>query len=412
MKAYPSYKESGVEAIGNIPEHWHISSLKRLIHDNLMYGANESAELDDKELPRYIRITDFDDNGNLRENTFRSLPHEIAKDYLLSEGDILFARSGATVGKTFQFKNYNGKACFAGYLIKASPDKSKILSDFLYLFTKSNSYDFWKNSIFIQATIQNIGANKYQYLEVPVPSLAEQKVIADYLNRKTAQIDTLIEKKQRQIDLLQEQRDVMTQNAMRSSEAKSLKLGDVADWIKRPINRQDEELYERIGLYNRGRGIFHKPIAKGVDLGDSDFFEIKDGDFVISGQFAWEGAVALARKEEDGFFASHRYYSLRGKPDYTETAYLFSFFTTQLGDNLLNHHSRGAAGRNRPLNINTLLREKIPVPPLSMQKPITELIEKTVVLKKNTQKLVDFLQEYRMALISEAVTGKIDVRTS
>ena len=89
------------------------------------------------ELPRYIRITDFDDNGSLREDTFKSLTNAQAKDYLLSEGDILFARSGATVGKTFQFKNYKGKACFAGYLIRARPDERIILSDFLYLFTKS-----------------------------------------------------------------------------------------------------------------------------------------------------------------------------------------------------------------------------------------------------------------------------------
>lgn len=285
-----------------------------------------------------------------------------------------------------------------------------LFSDFLYYLVQAAKPTL--DSLGTGAIQKYLSRSDFEHFKVAFPSLSEQQAIADFLDRKTAQIDTLIEKKQRQIDLLQEQRDVMTQNAMRSSEVKSLKLGDVADWIKRPINRQDEELYERIGLYNRGRGIFHKPIAKGVDLGDSDFFEIKDGDFVISGQFAWEGAVALARQEEDGCFASHRYYSLRGKPGYAETAYLFSFFTTQLGDNLLNHHSRGAAGRNRPLNINTLLREKIPVPPLSMQIPITDLIEKTVVLKKNTQKLVDFLQEYRATLISDVVTGKIDVRTA
>lgn len=106
MKRYPAYKDSGVKEIGEIPEHWSLNSLKWLLSERLKYGANEAAELDDPNLPRYIRITDFSTNSKLKDDTFKSLPLEIAKDYLLNDGDVLFARSGATVGKTFQFKNY------------------------------------------------------------------------------------------------------------------------------------------------------------------------------------------------------------------------------------------------------------------------------------------------------------------
>lgn len=207
-------KDSGVKWIGKVPEHWEIKRLKRIIVEKLKYGANESAELEDQELPRYIRITDFDEKGNLREDTFKSLPLEIAEDYLLNQGDILFARSGATVGKTFQFKNYSRKACFAGYLIKASPDEKKMLSDYLYLYTKSNSYDQWKNSIFIQATIQNIGADKYQSLELTAPPLSEQKFIVDYLSRKTEKIDTFINKINAQIEKLKEYRTALISAAV------------------------------------------------------------------------------------------------------------------------------------------------------------------------------------------------------
>ena len=152
-KPYSKYKSSGIEWIGDIPESWEVKKLKYVVKDKLKYGANEIAELDDINLPRYIRITDFDANGNLRRDTFKSLPNEVAKNYLLEKGDILFARSGATVGKTFHYKNNEGKTCFAGYLIKATPNKSIILSDYLYFFTKSQYYDTWKSSIFIQATI-------------------------------------------------------------------------------------------------------------------------------------------------------------------------------------------------------------------------------------------------------------------
>ncbi len=99
--------------------------------------------------PRYIRITDFGDDGKLRNDTFKSLPFKTAKDFFLKDGDILFARSGATVGKTFQFKDYNGIACFAGYLIRARIDEKQMMTDFLYYYTKSGIYENWKSSIFI-----------------------------------------------------------------------------------------------------------------------------------------------------------------------------------------------------------------------------------------------------------------------
>ena len=199
-------KDSGVEWIGEIPQGWKIRRLKYCVRKPLKYGANQSAELDDPKLPRYIRITDFDDSGVLREETFKSLPEEVAKEFLLEEGDILFARSGATVGKTFQFKSYKGKACFAGYLIKASANDSIINSDFLFFFTKSSSYESWKNSIFIQATIQNIGADKYDSLIVPVPPMKLQEMITAFLVQEISNIDRLQSKIASSISLLQEYR--------------------------------------------------------------------------------------------------------------------------------------------------------------------------------------------------------------
>lgn len=103
MIKYKEYKDSGVEWIGKIPRDWSSVKLKFLVSEKLKYGANEPAESDDPESPRYIRITDFGFNGLLRVDTFKSLPKEVAEPYLLNNGDILFARSGATVGKTFQF---------------------------------------------------------------------------------------------------------------------------------------------------------------------------------------------------------------------------------------------------------------------------------------------------------------------
>lgn len=196
-------KDSGVEWIGKIPASWDVVHLKRILRERMQYGANEPAESDDTTYPRYIRITDITANGELRPETFKSLEPSKAKDYLLDKGDVLFARSGATVGKTFLF-NADIKACYAGYLIKASCDKRRMLPEYLYYYTQSGAYECWKNSVFIQSTIQNIGADKYQMMYIPVPSKDEQKQIVEYTMRKSQIFDAAISKAQHQVELLQE----------------------------------------------------------------------------------------------------------------------------------------------------------------------------------------------------------------
>src|SRR5690606_8731296 len=119
-------KDSDIEWIGEIPENWEVKSLKYMLNEKLKYGANESGIDYDPNLPRYIRITDFSDSGKLSEENKLSLSWKNGKDYLLKDGDILFARSGATVGKSYQFKKSMSQEkhyAFAGYLIKASIDE-------------------------------------------------------------------------------------------------------------------------------------------------------------------------------------------------------------------------------------------------------------------------------------------------
>ena len=191
LKPSTRTKPSGEDWLGEIPTHWSAPCLKRLLREPLTYGLNEAAELEERDLPRYLRITDFDDDGNLRDDTFRSLPRDIAREALLEPNDVLFARSGATVGKTFMFRNYDGEACFAGYLIRARTLLWKLEPLFLYLFTKSTAYESWKNLIFTRATIQNISAAKYNYLAIPLPPLNEQRAIVAHVEEKSAEFRTL-----------------------------------------------------------------------------------------------------------------------------------------------------------------------------------------------------------------------------
>ena len=242
------------------------------------------------------------------------------------------------------------------------------------------------------------------------PPLSEQAAIVRYLDHADRRIRRYIHAKQKLVKLLEEKREAATHDALRLAGSRSLRIGSAADRVERLISRQDGHVYTPIGLYNRGRGIFHKPATRGSDLGDSTFFWIAEGDLVLSGQFAWEGAVALAGEEDDGCVASHRYPVLRGKPDLVDSAYLLSFFRTGWGQLLLDHHSRGAAGRNRPLNAASLMKERVTVPPLAVQKQIGALVRREYRLQQALAGLAALLREYRTRLIADVVTGKLDVR--
>ena len=185
-------KDSGIEWIGEIPADFSLYKLKYLLSSPLCYGANESGTLYSDILPRYIRITDISPNGTLKNSGMLSLDESSAQNYMLHEGDILFARSGATVGKSFIYHNYYGRAAYAGYLIKASFNRL-VLPEFVYYYTCSSAYEIWKNSIFIQSTIQNIGADRYSNLPISVPnSIDKQLRIVRYLNNFCSKFDAIV----------------------------------------------------------------------------------------------------------------------------------------------------------------------------------------------------------------------------
>ncbi len=197
-------KDSGIEWIGMIPKNWNISRLKYELETFMKYGASEAGVEYSDDLPRYIRITDITNNNRLKTGGKLSLTEKQANGYMLEKDTVLFARSGGTVGKTFLYKPEYGKAAFAGYLISAIPDKEKMQAEWLYYFSLSNAYWDWANQIFTQATIQNIGADKYSNLPIPIPSIDIQNAIVNYLNKKCAEIDYIITDKKKQLETLEQ----------------------------------------------------------------------------------------------------------------------------------------------------------------------------------------------------------------
>ena len=209
LDPHPKLKPSGIDWLGDVPAHWEVKRLKFILAAPLKYGANEAADLNDPSLPRYVRITDIDENDGLREETFKSLPVEVAAEYLLREGDLLFARSGATAGKTFLYRMSWGACAYAGYLIRARIDKGKAVPEFVRHFTASSCYWQWLSSAFIQATIQNVSAERYASLWVPLPAVKEQVAITNFLDHETAKLDIMARKVETAIERLQEYRTAL-----------------------------------------------------------------------------------------------------------------------------------------------------------------------------------------------------------
>jgi len=196
-------RDPGIPWLGEIPAHWTATRMKFLATEPLAYGANEAALEDDPTFPRFVRITDVDSEGNLRDETFKSLPPEVAEPYLLRDGDVLLARSGA---KAFIYKPAWGIACFAGYLIRCRCNTVLMQPDFLFAYTQTEPYWWQVREGTIQATIQNFSAEKYGDLVVTVPPLEEQKSIIAHIAAETAMLDALRSATERTIALLKERR--------------------------------------------------------------------------------------------------------------------------------------------------------------------------------------------------------------
>ena len=158
------------------------------------YGANVSAKDGNPATDyRYIRITDIDDFGNLKNDW--QTAEVIEEKYILEDGDFLFARSGATAGKTFLYKNSDGKAIYAGYLIRFRPKKDIVSPKYLALITKSSNYQKWAEETRGGTAQPNINAQQFSEYRIPVPSMSLQNEIINEVEtyeRKIAEAEDVI----------------------------------------------------------------------------------------------------------------------------------------------------------------------------------------------------------------------------
>lgn len=405
LKPYAEYQESGERWIGAIPVSWQIRRAKFLFR-----------EIDERSKTGKEELLSVSHKTGVTPRSQKSVTMFLAKSNV---GHKICRPQDLVINTLWAWMAALGVSRHTGivspaYGVYRPLDLDKLLPRFADLLLRTPMYaaEYQRRSTGVNSSRLRLYAEYFFRIPVILPPPDEQLAIVRFLDHANRKIDGFIRAKKRELSMITEMLLTVTEESLVKSDAEVMRLSTAAELVHRPIDRRPREAYTRIGLFNRGRGIFHKASGSGAELGDSDFFWIQEGDLVISGQFAWEGAVALARDKDNGCVASHRYPILRGREEIISSAALLALLRTKLGGMLMDHHSRGAAGRNRPLNITTLLKEKFPIPSQSAQVRITDLLEQEYAMAQTIARSIRLVGEYRTRLTADVVTGKLDVRAA
>jgi len=158
------------------------------------YGLNVPAVPYSAKLPTYLRITDISDDGRFIQEGKVSVNAILTEANSLHNGDIVFARTGASVGKTYKYRKEDGQLVFAGFLIRIKPNTLKYNSEFIFQYTLTDAYKKWVSIISVRSGQPGINSNEYSSLPIPFPSPNEQQKIAECLSSIDEEISALKEK--------------------------------------------------------------------------------------------------------------------------------------------------------------------------------------------------------------------------
>ena len=236
--------------LGIIPQEWEVKRLGDLCCNQGDYGINAPAVAYSNDLPTYLRITDISDDGKFIIDNKASVNSPNSENYHLKEGDIVFARTGATVGKTYLYDPADGDLVFAGFLIRFSPNERKIIPYYLKTYTDTAAYWYWVKIISQRSGQPGINAAEYSSLQLPVPPLAEQKKIAEVLGLW----DKAIEKQSQLIEQLTLRKRGLMQQLLTAKRRlpgfygpwKEVKLGEICNIT---TGKLDANAMEDNGIY-------------------------------------------------------------------------------------------------------------------------------------------------------------------
>jgi len=177
--------------VGVIPEEWEVKTLGECLLKKPEYGINAAAVPYSDNLPVYIRITDISDDGKFLPAGKTSVNNTDSNKFLLEKDDIVFARTGASTGKTYLYSSNDGELVFAGFLIRVKVNPNKLIASYLKSYTETGTYWNWVKIMSMRSGQPGINGNEYAQLQIPLPPIPEQQAIASALSDVDALITAL-----------------------------------------------------------------------------------------------------------------------------------------------------------------------------------------------------------------------------
>jgi type I restriction enzyme S subunit len=416
MKKYDNYKDSGIEWLGEIPKHWKVTKLK-FIGDaigGLTYAPNNVVD-NENEGVLVLRSSNIQ-NGKLtlKDNVFVNL--EISDKLTLKKGDILIcSRNGSQhlIGKNICIDERTEGSTFGAFMMIFRSQYYGFLNQYF------NSPIFTSQSgLFLTATINQLTSGTLNNFYIAIPdSIDEQTTIANYLDHKTTQIDTLITKKEQFILLLQEERTaVINQAVTKGLDPKVMMKDSGIEWLGEiPEHWEVKRMKYLCDVTTGGKDTENRE-----DDGKYPFF-VRSQTIERISSYSFDGEAILTAG--DGVGVCKVWHYVNEKFDFHQRVYMMSNFQPVLGKYLFYYLKENFGKEVMKLSakstVDSLRRPMfqnfmVCFGSLDEQKKIIEEIEfqeiRIDTLISKSQQEIELLKEYKTALISEVVTGKVDVR--
>ncbi|KUI48413.1 hypothetical protein AU198_20800 [Mycobacterium sp. GA-1199] len=377
------------------------------------YGVGLSSRYWRDGDPRYIRITDIQDDGRL--NSEAVAPDGDRRDWekaILKEGDLLFARSGATVGKTYLHPAGAPLAVYAGYLIRFKLDTDRVFPPYVFRYTQSPAYRTWVSSAQRAVAQPNINAKQYAALPIPLPPLDEQRRIAAVLD----QADGVVRKQRSVLGEL----DVLTQAVFQDM------FGDPTTWPMRWTMGHIGDMAESVqyGTSSKAGDAGDWPIVrmgnvtdngqldladlKWIDLADSDVprYTLRRGDLLFNRTNSKEkvGKTCVVATDRPLAYAGYLV-RVRLKPQH-RPEFVNAFMTSRYGQALRRGMAKAAVNQ---ANINAAEMRSIPIalPPTEMQISFAEAVERIGAERLRQLAAIEHGRGLSRALSLRAFSGQL-----
>src|SRR5690606_19588264 len=252
----------------------------------------------------------------------------------------------------------------------------------------------------------NLSKSELQKLQIPIPPLPEQQKIAEVLSTW----DKAIQQTNAIIKKLEERNKGLAFSLLRgklvSKNTKELPLSKFLTFTPREVEKP-KETYLALGIRSHGKGIFHKTDSDPKAISMDKLYEVKENDFIVNITFAWEHAVAIISKEDEGGLVSHRFPTYVINTDLVSVEFFRYIILQPFFKQMLDNISPGGAGRNRVLSKKDLLKLKIKVPSIEEQSAIAEILNTANQELKQYQNKLEALKQQKKGLMQQLLTGKV-----